>query len=115
MAVVGTALKTVSMRIRGVGESAEEAGELAATLEQAFNSVGLTLMENEDTLKSTYQIMKELSEVWDELTDIQRAYILELVAGKLLPPYMATYKCEVGYIGRTPEVDNPEERLFMCI
>ena len=34
------------------------------------------------TYKSTYQILKELSEVWDNLTDINRANILEKIGGK---------------------------------
>lgn len=34
------------------------------------------------TFKSTYQILKELSEVWDDLTDISQANILELIGGK---------------------------------
>lgn len=34
------------------------------------------------TFKSTYQILKELSQVWDDLTDITQANILEKIGGK---------------------------------
>ena len=79
-------VKTVSMRIRGVGEDFEEVAGLAPKLEEAFNSIGISIKENDDTFKSTFDIMKDLSEVWGDLTDIQRAYILELVAGKFIAP-----------------------------
>lgn len=39
-------------------------------------------MINDDTFKSTYQILEELSVKWGELTDIQQASITELIAGK---------------------------------
>lgn len=34
------------------------------------------------TFKSTYQIIKEISEVWGDLTDVSQANILNLMAGK---------------------------------
>lgn len=34
------------------------------------------------TLKSTYEIIKELGAVWNELGDKQKAVLLEQVAGK---------------------------------
>ena len=37
---------------------------------------------DENTFKSTYQIMKELADVWGELTDITQANILEQIGGK---------------------------------
>ena len=40
------------------------------------------IMLDKDTFKSTYQIMDELSEKWQDLTDIQQASITELLAGK---------------------------------
>ena len=39
-------------------------------------------MQNDDTFKSTYKVLDELSEKWSNLTDIQQAAITELVAGK---------------------------------
>ena len=37
---------------------------------------------DENTFKSTTQILRELSEVWNELTDITQANILEKIGGK---------------------------------
>jgi TP901 family phage tail tape measure protein len=39
-------------------------------------------MFDEHTFKSTYDIMVELGNVWDSLSDKQRAYLAELAAGK---------------------------------
>ena len=90
--VVGTTMKTLSMYLRAAKTEAEEAGE---STEGMANSVSelrdeiLSLTGNrvdiqldDNTFKNTYQVMKELSVVWDDLTDISRANILEQIAGK---------------------------------
>lgn len=90
--VVGTTMKTISMYLRAAKTEAEEAGE---STEGMANSVSelrseiLALTGNkvdiqidEDTFKSTYQIIKELAAVWDELTDVSQANILEMIGGK---------------------------------
>lgn len=90
--VVGTSMKTLSMYLRAAKTEAEEAGESTDGMANSVselrdeilaltgNKVDIQLDEN--TFKSTYQIMKELSYVWEELTDISRANILEQIAGK---------------------------------
>ena len=87
---VGTALKTVSMRIRAAKSELEDAGESTegmvestAKLRQEILALsGVDIMENANTFKSTYAIMDELSQKWKDLTDIQQASIIELMAGK---------------------------------
>lgn len=87
---VGTAFKTISMRIRGAKTELEEAGletegmaESTAKLRKEILSLsGVDIMLNDNTFKSTYDIMDELAEKWHELTDIQQASITELIAGK---------------------------------
>lgn len=37
---------------------------------------------NRTTFKSTYQILKEISEVYDDLADVDQANLTELLAGK---------------------------------
>jgi len=81
-AVVGTALKTISLRLRGVTEEGEEIAKLLPTLEGMFANIGITLRKDENTFKSTYEIMDELSQVWDSLTDFKQAQLLEAIAGK---------------------------------
>ena len=87
---VGTAYKTLSMRIRGAKTELEEAGletegmvvSTAKLREEIQALSGVDIMLDENTFKSTYDIMDELAEKWEKLTDIQRASILELIAGK---------------------------------
>lgn len=80
--MVGTAMKTVTMRLRGITDEGEEVQDLLPKLESEFNKLGITIRKNADTFKSTYDIFDSLASKWDELTDFQRANILELIAGK---------------------------------
>lgn len=90
--VVGTTLKTMSMYLRAAKTEAEEAGE---STEGMANSVSelrdeilkltnnkVDIMIDDENFKDPYQIMKELSEVWDDIADVDRANILELTGGK---------------------------------
>ena len=87
----GTAFRTISMRIRGYDEETEElsedleniAGDIA-DLTKVGGKGGISLFsdESKETYKSTYQILKEISEIWDKLTDKQQAELLEKLGGK---------------------------------
>ena len=87
---VGTAFKTISMRIRGAKTELEDAGletdgmaESTAKLREEIKALsGVDIMQDENTFKSTYKIMDELAQKWGDLTDIQQASITELIAGK---------------------------------
>ena len=89
---VGTALKTVSMYLRAAKTEAEDAGE---STEGMANSVSelrgelLALTNNrvdiqidEDNFKSTYDVLRDLSKVWNDLSDISKANITEMIGGK---------------------------------
>ena len=89
---VGTALKTLSLRLRGAKTELEEAGletenmvETTATLQKKL--LGLTggkvdIMLDANTFKNTTQILREMSGAWEEMTDVQQAAALELMGGK---------------------------------
>ena len=89
---VGTTLKTISMYLRAAKTEAEDAGESTEGMANSVSELREELLAltggkvdiqlDEDTFKSTYQIIKELSEVWGELTDITQANILEMIGGK---------------------------------
>lgn len=89
---VGNALKTLSLRIRGAKADLEEAGEstdgMANSLSELRQSIlALTgqkvdIMIDDQTFKSTYQILQDLSQVWNSMTDINQAAALELLGGK---------------------------------
>ena len=89
---VGTTLKTISMYLRAAKTEAEEAGESTDGMASSVSELREELLDltgekvdiqlDENTFKSTYQILKELAEVWDELTDVSQANILEMIGGK---------------------------------
>ena len=89
--VVGTMWKTVSMRIRGAKTELEEAGlevdgmaESTSDLRDKIKALtgGFDIMLNENTFKSTYDIILGIAQVYDSLSDINQAALLELLAGK---------------------------------
>lgn len=85
----GQALKTISLRLRktkveltDVGEDADGAAESISDLrKQVIALSGVDIMKDENTYKSTYEILKEISPVYSKLTDKNQAGLLELLAG----------------------------------
>lgn len=82
-ASVGNMLKTVSMRIRGYDEETESyseelenlSGKIADLTKTASSPGGISLFTDasKTTYKSTYQILKDISEIYDELEDKTQA------------------------------------------
>jgi len=80
---VGTAFKTMSMRIRGAKTELEAAGEdtegmatsTAKLQAQMEGLAGVDIMKDKNTFKSTYQILGDLANKWKDMTDIQQADI----------------------------------------
>lgn len=89
---VGTMMKSLSMYLRAAKTDAENAGievdgmaNSVSELRSELKSLtGVDIMSDAagKNFKSTYQIMKELSEVWDSLSDVTQANVTELIAGK---------------------------------
>ena len=66
-----------------MGESTEGMVESTATLRAEIQALsGVDIMASATEFKSTYQIMDELSQKWEGLSDIAQATIVELMAGK---------------------------------
>lgn len=87
---VGTTLKSVSMYLRAAKSELESAGESAdgcansvSELRSELKSLtGVDIMIDNKNFKSTYQILKELSQVWDKLSDVTQANVTEMIGGK---------------------------------
>ena len=87
----GTAFRTISMRIRGYDEETEElsedladiSGEIADLTKTSKNApISIFTDDTKQTYKSTYQILKEIADIWENLTDKQQAGLLEKLGGK---------------------------------
>lgn len=84
------AIKTTTMRVRGatadLEDMGEEVDELAKSTPKMRKEIealsGVDIMADEDTFKSTYQILLEIAKVWDKLSDTSQANLLEDLAGK---------------------------------
>lgn len=83
-AVVGTALKSVSTRIRGLDEETEQLSEDLVNIKgdvYDLTNQKVSIMIDNDTYKDIYTILDEISQVWDELTDKQHADLLSTLFG----------------------------------
>lgn len=86
----GNTLKVFSLRLRGAKAELESMGEDTDGLcestsklrEQIKALTGVDIMIDDNTFKSTTDIVKELGKAWGNLSDSSQAATLELVAGK---------------------------------
>lgn len=81
--------QTVSARIRGTKTELEELGEstddvLSTSKLQALvkGYTGVDIMKDKDTYKDIYTIVSEIGKEWKNLKDVERAALLEGLAGK---------------------------------
>lgn len=92
---VGTALKTLTLRLRGskteLQEMGEDVSDMATTTSQlqakllALTGGQVDIMLDANTFKNSTQILREMAAAWEDMNDIQRASALELMGGRLLP------------------------------
>lgn len=85
-------LKVASMRLRGQVDALKEMGEDAEGVsaditkiqQQVYELTGnkVNIFEDDENLKSTYQMILEIGEVFDSLNDRSQADLLEVMFGK---------------------------------
>ena len=99
-------MKTLSLRIRGAKVELEDAGEdvdgMANSVSElqkkllALTGGKVDIMLDENTFKSTYDIILGISKVWGNLTDLNQAALLEaLAAGNCVAALDVPYNLEV--------------------
>jgi hypothetical protein len=88
---VGSALRTISLRLRGtsveileeMGEETDGVAESASKLQEKLKALtGVDIVDMNGAYKDTYTILKEIGSVWKELDPMDQAAALELMAGK---------------------------------
>lgn len=89
---MGTATKILSLRLRGMKGQLEELGEdvddnvksISKMQTQVLNYThgAVNIFNDDNSFKSTYEIMDEIYNVWDKLSDIDQSKLLETIAGK---------------------------------
>ena len=88
---VGSALRTISLRLRGTSvEVLEQMGEETDGVVTSLSKMqakikalsGVNILTESGDYKDTYTILKEIGQVWDDMSDIDQAALLELMAGE---------------------------------
>lgn len=87
---VGNMWRTVSARLRGSETELKEMGEDTDGLVTSTSKLqalvkgitGFDIMKDKDTYKDIYDIVLGIGEKWQDLSDINRASLLEALAGK---------------------------------
>ena len=88
----GSALKILSLRLRGMKGELEELGEetdenvesISKMQTQVLNMTHgkVNIFDDDGNFKSTYEIMQGIAEVYNDLSDTDQASLLETIAGK---------------------------------
>lgn len=78
---VSAGLLQISQRLRGIDEDGQAIEGLAPKLAGAFGEVGVSILDSEGNLRSTFDILRDYAGVYDSLSDVQRQYLNELAAG----------------------------------
>jgi TP901 family phage tail tape measure protein len=80
---VGSALNTISLRLRGLDQDGENVAGLVSELEESFkNLAGVDITDANGQLLSTFEIIEKLAPVWEQLDGNTQSYIAELAGGK---------------------------------
>ena len=84
------ALRTMTMRIRSMKGALEELGEeyenvqsISKIQTQILNYTGVNIFDENENFRDTYDILKDISEVYFELKDTAKADLTEILFGKL--------------------------------
>lgn len=84
-------MRTIALRIRGtstevleeLGEETDGVVESVSKLQSKVKALsGVNILDNTGAYKDTYTILKEIGQVWKDMSDIDQAALLELLAGK---------------------------------
>lgn len=97
---VGSALRTISLRLRGtsvsvleeMGEETDGVVESVSKMQEKIKALtGVDILTDSGAYKETYAILYEIGQVWDDMSDIDQAALLELMAGIVF--YQCVQKC----------------------
>lgn len=89
---VGNAIRSISLRVRGYDEETEQlseelsniTGEVVELTKTAQHAEGVSLFtdESQEHYKSIYTYLKDISEIYDELSEKQQQQLMEKLFGK---------------------------------
>ena len=86
---VARGLRSITLNLQGMDDEGNQNLKLVASMEKDFNKLGLTLYDSNGQLKSTFQIMDDLAEVYPKLDKNTQNYYAALIGGRVLPQRIA--------------------------
>ena len=114
----GQAMKTLSLRLRGMKGELESLGEESEGVENISKMQGqilnmthgkVNIFGDNGEFRSTYDIMRDIADVYDELTSTEQANLLETIAGKNRANDVAAL---IGNFQRAIDMVNTAENSF---
>lgn len=82
---LGSGLRTIALRLRGTSVEGEDDDGLITSTSKLQSKIkalsGVDILTDTGAYKSTYQILLEISDVWEQMSDIDQAALLEIIAG----------------------------------
>ena len=75
-------LKTLTLRLQGMNDEGEKDLKVQAQMEELFQKLGISVYKANGELKNTYEILESLAPVYQTLTNAEKAYVTETIAGK---------------------------------
>ena len=78
---VSSGLVTIASRLQRMNDETDELSQLVPQLEDEFNQLGLTLIDQDGQLKSVFDILNDLSTVYEDLDKNTQAHLNFLISG----------------------------------
>lgn len=79
---VARGLRSITLNLQGLDDEGEQNLELVAKMESDFNKLGITLYDSSGQMKSTFDILSDLAEVYPSLDQNTKNYYAALIGGK---------------------------------
>ena len=75
-------LRSITLNLQGMDDEGTQNLELVASMEKDFNKLGITLYNADGQMKSTFDILSALAEVYPRLNQNTKNYYASLIGGK---------------------------------
>jgi len=76
---LGNSMKTILQRMQRVGEDSDP--ETFKTIEKSLYKIGVAMKDQEGNIRPAYDMLDDIAQKWQTLTDVQRASVAQQAAG----------------------------------
>ena len=79
---IARGLRSITLNLQGLNEDGEQVAGMAASMQEEFDKLGISLLDEQGQIKSTYEIFSELAEIFPKLDKNTQTYYTSLIGGK---------------------------------